>query len=215
MVKMNIIIKAIIVTALIFAANLSIIFYIENSRNTQVTDEIKQLEETQLDSQITLSLLQTGDQKTYCQIMMTELEAQTEKLYPLFNQLRDYEKASLITQYQETKRSFILQNLQYYSQHSQLLEKCPNVNYTTILYFYPDTTLCTDCSVQADVLTALRQECPTVRVFAIPTDYDFSSIKTLIKEYNVTKTPTLVINGKIKVETVKNKEELKTILGKC
>ncbi len=215
---MNILVKAAVITALIFAANLSIIFYIENSRNTQITDQLKQLEENQLDSQITLDLLTIGNQKTYCEITLNQIEIQTEKLYPLFSQLREYEKASLITQYQAAKRSFILQNLQYYSQYNKLLEKCSNiinVNYTTILYFYPDLTLCTDCSVQADVLTALRQECPTLRVFAIPTDYDFSSIKTLLKVYNVTKTPTLIVNGKTKIEDLKNKEELKTILGKC
>lgn len=213
---MNVIIKALIITGLIFLANLSIIIYLENSRDSQILNQLNQNEATQIDSKVALQLLEkTLNQKDYCELLLHQVQNQTDKLYPLFNQLEDAKNAALLNQYDQAKQSFLVNNLELYSQQSTLIEKCPQYNYPRILYFYPENTVCTDCKIQADILTELTAQCPKLRVFAIPTDSEFLSVKALMKIYDITHTPTIIINDKTKIEQVKSKDELQKMLNNC
>ena len=52
-----------------------------------------------------------------------------------------------------------------------------------------------------------------VLLIPIAGDIDFSSINLLIKEYNITQLPTILIDDKIKITEIKTAEEVGNILG--
>jgi hypothetical protein len=68
----------------------------------------------------------------------------------------------------------------------------------TILYFYSNKGDCPECTKQGYVLTQLRQDHPTLRVYNFDYDLNVNAVNTLISLYKVksTELPAIVIGGK-------------------
>ena len=72
-----------------------------------------------------------------------------------------------------------------------------DTNPVSILYFYTNKENCSECTQQGYVLTRLRMDYPTLKVYSFDYDLDLNAIKTLISLYKIpTELPALVINGK-------------------
>ena len=79
----------------------------------------------------------------------------------------------------------------------QIYKKC-NTTPSTILYFYSNKGDCPECTKQGYVLTQLRQDHPTLRVYNFDYDLNDNAVNTLISLYKIkpTELPALVMNGK-------------------
>ena len=66
-----------------------------------------------------------------------------------------------------------------------------------VLYFYSNKGDCPDCSNAGAVLTALREDYPSVRVYSFDYNSGVSAVQTLENIYNVkAEFPALVIHNK-------------------
>ena len=93
-------------------------------------------------------------------------------------------------------KSYFLLEIKGYILVNQLKEDCDLQN-DVILYFYmPDDST---SELQGYVLDNLVQASNgTLDVFSINKDFDDPAIESLTIYYNITSSPTLVINGKVK-----------------
>ena len=95
------------------------------------------------------------------------------------------------------KSLYSLLEIKDYLLMQQLAAKC-NLKPVFILYFYSNRGDCTTaCQNQGDVLTALSQTYPQLRVYSFDHNLNVGALQTLISIDNVgSKMPVLVINGK-------------------
>ena len=95
------------------------------------------------------------------------------------------------------KRLYSLLEIKDYLLMKRLAEKC-NLKPVFILYFYSNKGDCkSTCRDQGDVLTALSQTYPQLRIYSFDYNLDVSALQTLIDIENVgSEMPGLVISGK-------------------
>ena len=95
------------------------------------------------------------------------------------------------------KGMYSLLEIKDYLLMQQLSAKC-NLKPVFILYFYSNKGDCADCEKQGDVLTALSEQYPQLRVYSFDYNLQVGALQTLISidnvDYNL---PALVINGKV------------------
>lgn len=78
----------------------------------------------------------------------------------------------------------------------RIAERC-KLDLATILYFYSDKESCADCAKQGYVLDAIREEYDQVRVYAFDYRLDLSTVKVLLKLYDIDGAlPAIVVDGK-------------------
>lgn len=95
------------------------------------------------------------------------------------------------------KRLYSLLEIKDYLLMQQLAEKC-NLKPVFILYFYSNKGDCEGtCEDQGEVLTALSQTYPQLRIYSFDYNLDVSALQTLIDINAIgPEMPALVVNGK-------------------
>jgi hypothetical protein len=100
----------------------------------------------------------------------------------------------------QLKKQYSLLEIKDYILLQNITQKC-GIKPVYVLYFYTNSGTCTDCSRVADVLTYLRGEYPSLRVYSFDYDLDLSALKTLISLHKIdgTALPALIINNRAPV----------------
>lgn len=139
----------------------------------------------------------------------------TEELYKMSDNLD-----SLESQVGKNNEN-LLELIEYYSvleiRHWLFLKEATkrcNINLNLILYFYSnDENKCKDCGVQGYVLTFLRKKYidKNIYVYSFNTDLENNAVNTLVRLYNITKLPSVVINEKT-YYGFKDRDEIERIL---
>jgi glutaredoxin len=67
------------------------------------------------------------------------------------------------------------------------------------LYFYTTDENCSDCKKQGIVLSTLRENYPTLRVYSFDYSTDLSAVKAMLQIYKIedTKLPALVLDDEV------------------
>ncbi len=140
---------------------------------------------------------------------------------------RIYEEAKLLDQYEKAQRISEGIQIQHYKydllrilflQNSLKLKKECNAKFHVITYFYdyinPDLDTKAKQTVISDMLLELKKtEGSNVILIPIAGDIDFSSATYLVKTYNITKLPTVLIDEKIKVEDIQSYQDIQKLLN--
>ncbi len=209
--------KALIVTLLILGAWFLLSSTFESQRNTQLIQQIDAIITQESASSTYLSYVEsTGDVERYCAVLHEHISLQNEKLFALLQVLEQTRYNTLDNQYRIAHERFQSANAQLYFSLKQAQVKCKEAvqkNNEPILYFYADKADCTDCGVQAQVLDYLRETCgKKLQIFAFPSEGGPSPIALLVKDYNITLAPSLVI-GEQKYEGVQSPSTLSALLA--
>jgi len=149
-----------------------------------------------------------------CSFAEPRLNSLSVELAELGYYLNDYQKKNLFEEeeFQYLARRYFLLEIKGYVLYRELQEQC-NIENEVILYFYG--TEDDDSEKQGYVLDKIVDRSNgTVDVFSINKDFEGdSALETVKLYYNVTMTPTLIINGNIKKEGYVNYEEIKELLN--
>ena len=95
------------------------------------------------------------------------------------------------------KQYYSLLEIKDYLLVKQISRKC-HTSPVFILYFYSNQGDCAACTRQGYVLTELRAQYPSVRIYAFDYNLGLSAIDTLTRLYHIKKPlPALVIDGKV------------------
>ncbi|MFP4045648.1 MAG: thioredoxin family protein [Candidatus Aenigmatarchaeota archaeon] len=133
----------------------------------------------------------------FCRISDQTIKKSLVRLKGLLDQLSDYQKSSDFSkeEYLDLKRDYTIANLRYWMLLRKSNELCDNDD-IWVLYFHEEG--CGSCPTQGFILTQIRKTYDK-KVWVFPLDMEIEeNMITILKErYNVTETPTLVVNDQV------------------
>jgi hypothetical protein len=190
--------RSILISIAIFGAGLLFGLYLDNLRSDEVYDELRTNElstESYLVEQTFWDTFEMND----CELAEKRLNSISTELAELGMYLNSYEKKSLFKdqEFEYLAHRYFLLEIKGYILYNQLKDNC-NLQNDVILYFYsPEDS---SSEMQGYVLDRLVQKSNnTIDIFSINKDFEGDpAIESLMIYYNVTISPTLVINEKIK-----------------
>lgn len=114
----------------------------------------------------------------------------------------------------ELKRSYSLLQIKDYLLSKRVAEKC-GTQPAFIIYVYSNEDDCPRCEETGHILTELREQYPSLRVYSFDSNLELSAIRTLLSIYKIKddNLPALVINGTT-YTGFRPKEELVRLLPK-
>ncbi|MDO8555745.1 MAG: hypothetical protein Q7R96_01050 [Nanoarchaeota archaeon] len=205
---------ALFITAVIFGIGIIIGIQLTDTRiNTikalnehqQADFESLQLQYLYLNSQrgnqTCIALTKTLEENVY------DLENARIKVENYLQNSDDKEELELI------KRSYTLAEIRYWLLHEQTKQRCSS-EAVALLYFYQQEPLCNDCSAQGYILTALKEQFKEkLLIFSIDENTEEPMVDILKKVYNISETPTLIIEEK-SYPGIQTMEQLQPLLCK-
>ncbi|MBU0930287.1 MAG: hypothetical protein KJ623_04430 [Nanoarchaeota archaeon] len=184
---------------LLIVGLLLINYFIDQQRITKLNEEFLNSAWQMQDSKLFLlfnQFINENDKDSYCNMLNQRLAQIINRNSMFLEKLKQYEKVNVLSNdYKQLKTTFSLNHLELFFYYVDFKKKCNN-NVHYILYFYPENIDCMKCSVQADVLDNVRDSCSDVFIFALPTNSDIDIINLINNQYNITETPSIVIDDK-------------------
>ncbi|MEM7819429.1 MAG: hypothetical protein QXD48_01210 [Candidatus Aenigmatarchaeota archaeon] len=133
------------------------------------------------------------------------------------------EKAEIVNRFTPSllleKRRYALLQLKFWINSLTIKEKC-NSNYSVLLYLYVhntknNATLELNQKLQSAFLLDLKDKCGNKLMLSpLPIDMNLTSIDFIIRNYNITEVPTLIIDKNIVIQKLTNMTELERYI-KC
>ena len=210
--------KAAIITLIVFSLGIWFGAYLEKSRLNNVRDSYKIIELEWQDAKLLGSYFLLLDTE-FCPQVINENIKFAESVYQEGLKIDKYEKASKLLSREELiyeKRRYALLKLEFWKNSIYLKEKC-NADYNNVVYFYLDDAPIKTGAQQeviAQVLAELKDKYKLkIMLIPIPLDLDLSTVESIKNTYSITKSPTLLIDEKIKLEGVQSLEKLEKELN--
>ena len=119
-----------------------------------------------------------------------------------------YMKESSEKSYTELKRDYIISQMRYWLLNKKIKESCP-AKHVSVLYFYSNEE-CDDCGPQGTILSYLKEKLKDrLLIFSLDADFVDEPMINILKEtYNITETPSIVIEEEVFNNLVNKDEEL-------
>ena len=208
----NIFWTTLLITIVVFLGGLLLGWSVDGLRSGEVLDG---LEWTALDTESYLVEQSFWDslEGDDCAFAEPRLNSLSSQLTELGQYLTSYEKKSLFADDEFvylTRRYFILE-IQAYVLYTDLRENC-GVDHDVILYFYGTDDSASE--TQGYVLDRVVSNSEgSVDIFSINKDFEGdAAVDTLLLYYNVTQSPTMIVNGETKVEGYTSYQEILDVL---
>ncbi|MBU1204094.1 MAG: hypothetical protein KKG60_03450 [Nanoarchaeota archaeon] len=206
----SIFIKAGILTAIIFGLGIVLGYTLESGRISEIEEEYKKVEIEWADAKLQ-SLYYQNVPAEYCKASIDENLRFADKVYQQGIRLEKYDNANKITEkFKLEKQKYALLKTEFLLNSISLKEKC-SADYVNLVYFYKDEPNIEEKSaqrVQSVVLEEIKSMFgPDMMLIPLSIDIDISIINIIKSSYNITKTPTLIIEDK-KFEGVISKEKI-------
>ena len=202
-----------IISFLIFSLGLTLGLILEDQRYDWAEEISQNQELNYMSLQLQYLFLNTFEDEGNCAILLTTLQDTIDDLSGSLSKVIDYEKQNSLSEdnYNHIARRYTLDNLRYWLLANQAKESC-NLDMVSIIYFYSDD--CPSCPNQGTILTYFKKSLgDKLLVFPINLDQrkEEPMIEVMMSLYNVTKYPTIVIEGQ-KYEGVIKKNKLQKII---
>ena len=196
----------------IFLSGLFVGLLINEVRESDFARRIEEMEIEMSNLQF-ISLVSQFNQTFTCEYLTNYLKELVPKLNKLRLEIVRLEKAEKIytEEYKQLDRKFTLTRLRYWFLLENIRKNC-NANFTTVLFFYT-TKDCLLCEQQGMITSIFEERFPNL-FFVVPlrADSEISSVKILLKTFNITKFPALVFNGERVYQEFISKERMQAIL---
>jgi thiol-disulfide isomerase/thioredoxin len=186
-------------------------FYIQKSTIEYTEKRIFSLQKRLENIQLEYMYLSTMGKDVSCNLLSVLVDETNVELWEIGKQLvylensrEDPERISELTS------EYSLLSVRAWILNSYVNQRCEDEK-VVILYFY--SVPCQECARQGEVLDQLRDELfkDEMRVFVLNINLEESIVQDLVKTYNISKTPSLVI-GNSTYEGLVERDILKTII---
>lgn len=210
----HVFLNALILAIFIFAVGILLGYWFESLRVAQIDSLYIQSDLNLLDAKIMSDMI---SQKFNCNIAIQENIDFGNRVYEEARLLDRYENAQRISENIKTQHyKYDLLRAVFFINSLKIKKQC-NASFHIVVYFYKyeeqDANTKPKQAVFSNVLMELKnKEGDNVILIPMAGDIDFSSIKSLIKNYNITSLPTILIDEKIKVEDVKTVADLEKLI---
>jgi len=191
-----------------------IIFFISWYLNVMKANEMR---EKLLDFQLTIEdsqlemLYIANYMKGDCSVLESGVKTLSERLVENNRKLSGFDSSTMSkSEYDRLKAEHILIFAKLWLLYLKMKNEC-NSNISTILYFFSINS--DECIQQGYVLDSLYNKySENLFIFPIDADFDLGIIKILKERYNVTQTPTIIVNEKIKFVGLTPKDKIEPVL---
>ncbi len=206
----NIAIAALLITALAFLAILGISLVFESGRTEEIRRGMMEIDvlwnDARFFSQYAASAtLANGG----CEFLAEENRRLGDRIYAEGLKMEKYEDANKLTDSLLTeKKRYALLDLQFWKNSIEIKQKCGSA-FSTVIYFYSQYNETADQKLMDRILSDFKQRCGRATVYiAFPADMGLSSIGMIKAYYNITETPSVLINEKTVLQGIADMEEL-------
>ncbi len=201
---------SIIITTLVFLSGIGIGIQLNREKTNILENRMKELENEERNVELQWMMLSILEKGEACELMYHQFLNLMTNVGELEDKLITLEKTGKIMnpEYVELKKDYSAFQIKYWLFAESIRKSCPinNKTITTILFFYSKD--CQPCESQGFVLSYLKGKKPGVMVYSFDTGLDYDLIDNLEIAFNVTETPSLVINSEERLVGLTNFEEL-------
>ena len=201
------------ITIVIFVAGLMLGYNLDSFRTDDVMTEL-QNSEIETESYVVEQLFWDSVEGEGCGNVDVRISSLSVELGELGQDLVSYEQKSLFSdaEYEYLARKYFLEEIRTYILFNSLKETC-DLDKNMILFFYdPEDS---ESETQGYVLDKVRNTSNnTVLIFSFNSDFEGeNAIESMELYYNITETPTMIINENIKQVGYTSFSEVLELLG--
>ena len=200
---------SIVITLSIIILTFSFNWYLNYTREVVIKDNIKDIQLSIEDSQLELFFITNYMKKGECNILEKSAMEISRELQENNKKLLYYEKTDE-REFKRLKAEHVMIFAKLWMMNLRLKENC-NSSRSTILYFFD--THSDESAEQGYVLDSLYSQYKNnIFIFPIDAEFNMGIIKLLKSNYNVTVTPTIIVNEEKKFEGLTSKEKIEEAL---
>lgn len=213
MVKFNIYVKAFFLSLGIFLVGLFIGMNIENFIRSDLIARASDIESSIQEIELEMLYFQGLNANYSCDFLNEIVRKTNNNLDSLSAQLVNYPESNVLFGGAEAKRikskyTFLL--IKDWLLQERIKTNCGTKS-VSVLYFYK-TIDCDDCIVQGDVLSSLKSSFKEkLMIFPLDIRVQLSMMEILMRRYNITSTPSLVMEEKV-YRGIVSKDGIKNII---
>ncbi len=213
MVKVKVYFAAAVITAALVMSGFALNWYFNDLRQAGLSRTLTELETSISESQLEL-LYVTEFSDQGCNVLEESRRVTTENLIGVNQKLISAEQNLILPDWEwnRLKTEQTIQYIKLWMLTRKMKDMC-DTNVSTILYFF-DTA--SDVSKQQGyVLDSLTNQYGSSRVLVVPLDYNYNIgiIRILRTQFNVTSTPTVIVDEKNKLEGLTSKADIVASAG--
>lgn len=199
---------AFLVTTVVFLVGLYVGYLLDDLR---ISGAGMSIIDTEIDTDS--FIVQRGFFETFgvkdCDLFTDRMQKLGDDLGKIGNTLARYDakKISKGDYYNQLKKKYFLLEILVYTLRKDMQDKCGQGNSNVFLFFY-DTENNQESLNQGYVLDTIVKETSNVVVFSFDKNFNETALKSLVDYYNVSVSPTIILNFKQKFEGYVSKEVL-------
>ncbi len=214
--KKNVFWEAFLIATVIFILGLLLGLFLESNRLQSVNDFYSQAEVSLLDS---VALSHSIDSGTDCNNMVSATITFADNIYSEAQLLEKYEDSGKITDSikiahakYDLLRTILWQNL------ITIKNKCPLTSVNTVVYLYEYNPSELNKKAQEDVWSKILQnlkakEANNVILIPIAVNSNLASLDELVKRFNVTEFPAVIINDKEVLYNLQSTDDIEAYIN--
>jgi len=206
--------EALFVAVLIFGIGILAGVWLESYRGSKIASLYSNAEISLLDMKSTESFIELVS----CDKATPELINFADRIYNEAKLLEKYDGASRLSESLiATHRRYDLLRASLFLASLKTKERC-NATYNIIAYFYdylePEIKVSSRQKVFSNYLLKLKKSRPEEDIILIPlaADNSLASVDILLKKYNITELPTILVDEKLKITSIEDLEKIKSII---
>ncbi|MBI2105729.1 hypothetical protein HYT56_02735 [Candidatus Woesearchaeota archaeon] len=207
--------KALLLTIAVFLLGVFLGFALERNRIGDIEKEFQRIDLQWNDAKLQTFYYQNLEPK-FCDSAINENLEFADKVYDEGLKIEDYDKASfLINDLELEKRKYALLKVEFWINSIVLKQKC-KADYLNLVYFFadePDLETKAEQDAQSEILKDLKEKHgKRLMLIPLPIDVDISMINVMKNTYNISSTPTILINENIQLEGLQDFDNLDAMI---
>jgi thiol-disulfide isomerase/thioredoxin len=207
----NAYLTAFLISIFIFISGIVVGYFVQKSVSERTEDKISKLQNRIEDIQLQYMYLSMIDEND-CEFGAILFNDATNELWEISRELSSFGNRISKEELNRLEKKYFLLSAKAWVLNSYITKNCEE-EALAILYFY--SVPCDDCENQGEILDSVQNSDfkEKIRVFVMNTNLEEKMVQTLTKAYNITSTPTIIVDGE-KYEGLLEETRIVEILSK-
>lgn len=194
-IDVKLLVSALIISAIIFIAGVSVGYGVNKEKLSLIEQDMNNIVADVQNFQLQTLFIEVLGEDSTCPFLVSTLQGINDRSYGIGSRLDSVDSEGEVldfNEYSKLKKEYSRLLVGYWLIAEKLKDSC-NLNASTIIYFY--SSRCDRCPDQAFILTHLKRLYEeNLLVFALDSELDEPSIKTIMAHYGVDEFPTLIVD---------------------